>query len=129
DVRIALRDARIGYTGLSGSGRTVQVRVRDAGQVEAAKTALASLTESVSAGLFGTGTIAELAMTEPEPGLLRFTLTEEGINYRVGTAVDQSVEVVNRRVNELGTTEPIIQRQGVDRILVQVPGLDDPQRL
>ncbi len=129
DVRIALRDARIGYTGLSGSGRTGQVRVRDAGQVEAAKTALASLTEPVSAGLFGTGTIAELAMTEPEPGLLRFTLTEEGINYRVGTAVDQSVEVVNRRVNELGTTEPIIQRQGVDRILVQVPGLDDPQRL
>ena len=37
--------------------------------------------------------------------------------------------MVGRRVNELGTTEPIIQRQGVDRILVQVPGLQDPQRL
>ena len=41
----------------------------------------------------------------------------------------QSIEVVGRRVNELGTTEPIIQRQGDDRILVQVPGLQDPQRL
>ena len=41
----------------------------------------------------------------------------------------QSIEVVGRRVNELGTTEPIIQRQGADRILVQVPGLQDPQRL
>lgn len=129
DIRTTLRDARIGYTGLSGAGETVQVRIRDADQVEAAKAALASLTEPVSAGLFTAGNVVELTMVEPEPGLLRFTLTEEGINYRVSTAVSQSVEVVNRRVNELGTTEPIIQRQGIDRILVQVPGLDDPQRL
>jgi SecD/SecF fusion protein len=129
DIRIALRDARIGYTGLSGSDRTVQVRVRDAEQREAAKTALASLTEPISSGLFGAGTVRELTMDEPEPGLLRFTLTDEGIDYRMATALSQSVEVVNRRVNELGTTEPIIQRQGTDRILVQVPGLDDPQRL
>ncbi len=129
DIRTALRDASIGYTGLSGTGHNVQVRIRDADQVAAAKTALASLTQPVSSGMFGTGSVVELTMTEPEPGLLRFTLTDEGINYRVGTAVNQSVEVVNRRVNELGTTEPIIQRQGNDRILVQVPGLDDPQRL
>lgn len=129
DIRVALRDARVGYTGLSGSGRSLQVRIRDAEQVEAAKTALASLTEPVSSGLFGAGTVSELAMEEPEPRLLRFTLTEEGINYRLATALSQSVEVVNRRVNELGTTEPIIQRQGTDRILVQVPGLQDPQRL
>lgn len=129
DVRTKLRDARIGYTGLSGTGRAVQVRIRDASQVEAAKAALADLTAPVSAGFLGAGTVTEVAMTEPEPGLLRFSLTDEGINYRVGTAVDQSVEVVNRRVNELGTTEPIIQRQGTDRILVQVPGLEDPQRL
>ena len=69
-------------------------------------------------------------------GLLRFTLTEAGLDYRVATpppppppVVTQSIEVVGRRVNELGTTEPIIQRQGTDRILVQVPGLQDPQRL
>lgn len=129
DIRTRLRDARVGYTGLSGSGHNVQVRIRDAGQIAAARTALAGMTEPVSSGLFGTGSVVELAMTEPEPGLLRFTLTEEGINYRVGTALNQSVEVVNRRVNELGTTEPIIQRQGNDRILVQVPGLEDPQRL
>ncbi|MEO3385967.1 protein translocase subunit SecDF [Mesorhizobium sp. CAU 1741] len=129
DIREALREARVGYTGLTGSDRTVQVRIRDAEQVEAAKTALESLTEPVSATLFGAGSVSELAMEEPEPGLLRFTLTEEGINYRLSTAISQSVEVVNRRVNELGTTEPIIQQQGNDRILVQVPGLEDPQRL
>src|SRR5690606_5887159 len=129
DIRTALREARIGYTGLSTTGHNVQVRIRDAEQIEAAKTALAGLTQPVSSGMFGTGSVVELTMAEPEPGLLRFTLTDEGINYRVGTAVNQSVEVVHLRVNERGTTEPIIQRQGNDRILVQVPGLDDPQRL
>ena len=129
DIRVGLRDARVGYTGLSGTGNSVQVRIRDAAQIDAAKAALASLTEPLAAGLFGTGTVTELAMAEPEPGLLRFTLTEEGINYRLTNAVTQSVEVINRRVNELGTTEPIIQQQGNDRVLVQVPGLQDPQRL
>ena len=129
DIRTMLRDAKIGYTGLSGTGRSVQVRIREANEVEQAKTALAALTQPVSSGVFGTGSTTELELDEPEPGLLRFTFTEEGITYRTSSAVTQSIEVIGRRVNELGTTEPIIQRQGVDRILVQVPGLQDPQRL
>ena len=129
DVRSLLRDERIGYTGLSASGTSVQVRIRDAGDIDAAKEALSSLIEPISTGVFGAGVINELEFSEPEPGLFRYTLSEEGITYRVVSAVSQSIEVVGRRVNELGTTEPIIQRQGDDRILVQVPGLDDPQRL
>jgi SecD/SecF fusion protein len=129
EIRTALRDARIGYTGLTGSGNSVQVRIRDQAQLEAAKTALATLLQPVASSLFGTGTITELSLDEPEPGVLRYTLTPEGLDYRMGTALTQSIEVVGRRVNELGTTEPIIQRQGDDRILVQVPGLQDPQRL
>ncbi|WP_309085407.1 protein translocase subunit SecDF [Chelativorans sp.] len=129
DVRRLLRDQRIGYTGLSSSGHFVQVRIRDAGQVEAARQALSELTQPVAGGLLGTTAVSEFEFAEPEPGLLRLTLTDEGINYRLSTALAQSIEVVSRRVNELGTTEPIIQRQGEDRILVQVPGLQDPQRL
>jgi SecD/SecF fusion protein len=129
DIRTILRDAKIGYTGLSGTGRSVQVRIREANEVEQAKTALASLTQPISSGVFGTGSTTELELDEPEPGLLRFTLTDAGITYRTSSAVTQSIEVISRRVNELGTTEPIIQRQGVERILVQVPGLQDPQRL
>ncbi|WP_187971107.1 protein translocase subunit SecDF [Aquibium microcysteis] len=129
DIRRLLRDARIGYTGLSGTGRTVQVRIRETGDVERAKEALATLIEPISAGLFAGGSVSELELSEPEPGLLRYALTDSGITYRLSSALSQSIEVVGRRVNELGTTEPIIQRQGDDRILVQVPGLDDPQRL
>ncbi len=129
EIRTQLRDAKIGYTGLSGSGKVVQVRIRDASQVDAAKAALKALVEPITSGLFTGGSVTEMTMDEPEPGLLRFTLTDAGIKYRTSTALEQSIEVVGRRVNELGTTEPIVQRQGDDRILVQVPGLQDPQRL
>jgi SecD/SecF fusion protein len=129
DIRTKLREAKIGYTGLNNSGRTVQVRISQPDDVEKAKTALADLLAPVTAGVFGTTSVTELSLDEPEPGLLKYTLTDDGIDYRVSSAVTQSIEVVGRRVNELGTTEPIIQRQGNDRILVQVPGLQDPQRL
>lgn len=129
DMRTMLRDAKIGYTGLTGTGKTIQVRITDPNEVAAAKTALASLTQPVSAGVFGGGGVHELTLEEPETGVLRYTLTEEGIDHRVSNAVTQSIEVVGRRVNELGTTEPVIQRAGADRILVQVPGLQDPTRL
>jgi len=130
DIRAILRDARVGYTGLTGSDRTAQVRIRGgAEEFDKARTALSTLTQPVSSGVFGAATINEVTFSEPEPGLFRYTLTDAGIDYRVSSAVDQSVEVVERRVNELGTTEPIVQRQGADRILVQVPGLQDPQRL
>ncbi|SMH48948.1 protein translocase subunit SecDF [Mesorhizobium australicum] len=129
DIRASLRDARIGYTGLSGTANSVQVRIRDAADVQKAKDALTNMTAPVASGLFTGGSISELDFDEPEPGLLRYTLTEAGINYRMNSALSQSIEVVGRRVNELGTTEPLIQRQGDDRILVQVPGLQDPDRL
>jgi SecD/SecF fusion protein len=129
EIRTRLRDAKIGYTGLSGTGKMVQVRIRDASQVDAAKAALKPLTEPVAAGLMSGGSVTELDLTEPEPGLLRFTMSDAGLRYRMSAAVSQSIEVIGRRVNELGTTEPIVQRQGEDRVLVQVPGLQDPQRL
>ncbi|RVA20505.1 protein translocase subunit SecDF, partial [Mesorhizobium sp. M7D.F.Ca.US.004.03.1.1] len=129
EIRTLLRDAKIGYTGLAGTGRTLQVRITDPAQVAAAKTALKTLTDPVAAGLFTGGSIQEMTLDDSEPGLLKFNVTDAGIKYRTSTALTQSIEVVERRVNELGTTEPIVQRQGDDRILVQVPGLQDPQRL
>ena len=52
--------------------------------------------------------------------------TETGRREILTSAIDQSIEIVRRRIDELGTREPTIQRQGADRILVQVPGLNDP---
>ncbi len=129
EARTALRGARIGYTGLAVSGNTVQLRLRDPSQLEAAREALSDLLSPISAGLFSGGQVDEVEMEEGDNGLIRLSLTDQGLAYRVSSALTQSVEVVGRRVNELGTTEPVIQRQGDDRILVQVPGLGDPERL
>jgi preprotein translocase subunit SecD len=62
-------------------------------------------------------------------GLIRVTVTDAGITDKSRKAVEQSIEVIRRRVDALGTREPSIQRQGDDRVLVQVPGLQDPETL
>ncbi|RWM11148.1 protein translocase subunit SecDF [Mesorhizobium sp.] len=129
EIRTLLREAKINYTGLSGTGRTVQVRISDQSQVDAAKAALKPITNPVNAGLFTGGSVQSMTLDDSEPGLLKFTVTDAGLKYRTTTALSQAIEVVERRVNALGTTEPIVQRQGDDRILVQVPGLQNPQRL
>src|SRR5207237_7239539 len=61
--------------------------------------------------------------------LIKLTVPQAAITERLRQSVEQSIQIVERRVNELGTVEPLIQRQGIDRILVQVPGLQDPTRL
>ncbi|KIP98875.1 preprotein translocase subunit SecD/SecF [Agrobacterium tumefaciens] len=129
DVRTQLRDANIRYSGLAGNGQQVQVRITDPAQYEAAKTALRDLTLPVSSGTLVGTSITEVTMTDVGENVLRLNLTDDGIAYRLSSAVSQSIEVVRRRVDEVGTTEPLIQRQGSDRIIVQVPGLQDPQRL
>ncbi|MFY8100422.1 MAG: protein translocase subunit SecDF, partial [Allorhizobium sp.] len=124
DVRSQLREANIRYTGLSGVGQQIQVRITDSSQVPQAIEALKVITDPVSIGGLTGGTVTEVTLEQDgTDGLLRLSLTDAGIDYRVSSAVNQSMEVVRRRVDELGTTEPLIQRQGDDRIMVQVPGL------
>ena len=68
-------------------------------------------------------------MEETPDGLIRLVVTEAGVIDKTRRAVDQSIEVIRRRVDALGTREPSIQREGDDRIIVQVPGLQDPEQL
>lgn len=129
EVREALRaEPRIGYTGLGVVDGGVQVRVRDAAQFEEARERLAELTNPLASGVFGQGGTEEFQLTEGSNNLLRLEFTEEGLAARVRSIVDQSIEVVRRRIDELGTTEPNIQREGEDRILVEAPG-GDPEQL
>ncbi|RVL52988.1 protein translocase subunit SecD, partial [Sinorhizobium meliloti] len=126
----ALRQADIRYTGLSGSGQGLQFRLRDATKAPAARDALKALVAPVrQGGLFG-NSIQELVYEESATSdTLRLRLTDEGIDLRVSDAVAQSIEVVRRRVGEVIAVVPIIERRGGDRLSVQVPGLDEPQRL
>ncbi|MCB1507542.1 MAG: protein translocase subunit SecD [Hyphomicrobiaceae bacterium] len=128
DVRSVLRDARIGYTGLAVVDGGVQVRVRDEAEMDDAEEVLGAIPQPVTSGAFGTSGL-DVAVSRLEGGLFRLTLSEAAVTQRMSSAVEQSIEVIRRRVDQIGTTEPSIQREGDNRILVQVPGLDDPQRL
>jgi SecD/SecF fusion protein len=134
DVRSMMRDRTqgpLGYSGIRATGGKVTLRLLKPEDADLAKERLSSLlTPVVPTGtLLGGLGIIEVELSEPSPGVLEYTLTGEGIEERLRSAVSQSIEVIRRRVDELGTTEPIIQRQGVDRIIVQVPGFNDPERL
>ena len=79
--------------------------------------------------MLGVGGVEELAYGTAPDGRIVVSLRPEGVTERMSTLVSQSIEVIRNRIDELGTTEPQIQRQGADRILVQVPGFDDSSRL
>ncbi len=127
DVRRVLRETKIGYTNLALQGLTVSVRIREEKDVAEALRKLRELSQPLT-GAFAGANIQDLEITE-SGGLIRLTITNAGIIQRIGQSVEQSIEIVRKRVDELGTVEPSIQRQGLDRILVQVPGLDNPKRL
>lgn len=127
DVRRSLREAKIGYTGLVTRGDTVEVRVKDT-DLQAALTKLRDLSQPIG-GLLGSSAQRDLDISDAGGGLIRLALSQPAMVERMRKTIEQSIQIVERRVNELGTVEPVIQRQGTDRILVQVPGLQDPTHL
>ncbi len=128
DMRRVLRDARIGYSNLTVQNQNVQVRIRELGDAPEALRRLRELSAPIGGLLSGTGQ-RDIEINDLSGGLIQLSVTDVGITQRIRQSVDQSIEIVRRRIDELGTVEPLIQRQGDDRILVQVPGLQDPTRL
>src|SRR6201986_4288111 len=128
DVRKTLRDAKIGYTGLATKGDSVEVRItKDTDQANALGK-LRDLSQPLG-GLLGSNGQRSLDVSDAGGGGIRLTVTPAAINERIRQTIEQSIQIVERRINQLGTVEPVIQRQGTDRILVQVPGLQDPTEL
>ena len=129
DVRIALRDQRIGYRNLRVTDEHVAVTIREPGRVDEAFQAVSNLAQPLDGNLLtGVGGGTDIEVTR-EGDQLFVDLTEEAFAQRLRSAVGSTIETIRRRIDALGTTEPNIQRQGVDRVLVQVPGLQDPERL
>jgi preprotein translocase subunit SecD len=128
DVRKTLRDARIGLAGAPViRGNSVEVRIRES-DLQQGLTKLRELSQPLGGLLSATGQ-RSLDIENVGGGLVRLTVTEPAIVERIRQVVEQSIEIIQRRVNAMGLVEPSIQRQGTDRILVQVPGLGDPQEL
>ncbi|MEI8145050.1 MAG: protein translocase subunit SecD [Alphaproteobacteria bacterium] len=127
DVRRILRDARVQVQSVNFQGNGVVVRLREGQNADLANTELRKIPQPIGGAFSGTGQFDFDVSRQGDS----FTVnaTDAGIRDRVSRAVTQSIEIVRRRVDQLGTTEPVIQRQGVDRIILQVPGEKDPQRV
>jgi len=124
DVRRTLTTARIPFTGLSQVGGSVRVQITDPGQAPAAQTELQRLVQPLMGALGG------VDMTISRTGQqITLTRSQEAMDTAAAGAVEQSIEIIRRRIDELGTREPTIVRQGANRIVVQAPGESDPERL
>ena len=128
DARRILREEKVATTGGIGQQtRGVQMRIPDAADRAKVIPKLKALAQGYTNRL-GAGS-PPLEVDDDGDGLVRVVVTDTGLTEKVRRAVDQSIEVIRRRIDALGTREPSIQRQGDDRIIVQVPGLQDPEQL
>jgi SecD/SecF fusion protein len=109
-------------------GNSVEVKLHEGADFAAALPKLRALSQPLGGLMQGT-TGRTLDIADAGGGLIRLTPTETAMTDRTRQAIEQSIPVIEKRINQLGLVEPTVQRQGIDRILVQVPGLGDPRRL
>jgi len=117
-VRSVLRDKNIRHNGINRNGDRIEILFRDADTRDKAKSALAA-------------DVSELALQDAGSGddlKVIATLRPEALKQTQEDGVKQNISTLSKRVNELGVAEPIIQRQGADRIVVQLPGVQDVSR-
>lgn len=123
-ARFSAADSAIAIGNISRSNGTLSFMLKDASQVDAARDLLVNLTNG--AGLTGQ---RDWDIRVEDGSRFILNPTQEGLDQAVSDAMDAAIEVVRKRIDALGTREPTIIRQGEDRIVVQVPGLDDPEAL
>ncbi|MBK0391242.1 protein translocase subunit SecD [Ramlibacter algicola] len=118
DVRTTLRDKNVRHGGVSRNGRSVEVRLRDAQTATAARAAIADQ-------------FPELDVTQVADGQdfkIVGAFKPQALREVQDRALKQNITTLHNRVNQLGVSEPVIQQQGIDRIVVQLPGLQDAAR-
>jgi protein-export membrane protein SecD len=128
DIRAGLRKAHVPLTDLSAKGDTVSVRVTDPSRLADARKVLQDVNPAVTSSVMSVGG-KQYDLTEPGNGVFSLHMTDAYKTTTRQQVMDQSIEVVRRRIDALGTREPTIEKSGDDRILVQVPGLQDPAQL
>ena len=116
DLRTLMRDRNVRHAGISREGTSVHIRFRDAAQRDAARKAISDSTNDL-----------QLADREDGAGELRLiaTLTPMAQQTMREFAIKQNITTLHNRINELGVAEPVIQQQGAERIVVQLPGVQD----
>ena len=111
------------------AGGKLSIELTDPTQRAKADQALQGLQNNVGGSVIGVGGVKELDFADTADGKIAISLSDQGVTQRMSSLVSQSMEVIRKRIDQIGTTEPTIQRQGDDRVLVQVPGFQDSARL
>jgi len=128
DARRTLREAKIGFSGIGIQDNSVRVTLVKPEEGDRAFSELKKISQSIGNALLGTAGM-DVDVTRSGDNQFVIKPTEQGFNERLSHAASASIETINRRVNALGTAESTIVRQGLDRILVQYPGLSDTRQL
>ncbi|MEM9329779.1 MAG: protein translocase subunit SecD [Pseudomonadota bacterium] len=126
DVRVKLREAGVRGRARTVGDRAVEVTLRDPtpANFEAMNTAMQELLQPTLTGVLDGFGVVEIRESQPSENVIRYALTDEGVENRITRAITQSISVFGDRLDAFGTTEPIIQREGANRVLVQYPGLE-----
>jgi preprotein translocase subunit SecD len=124
DARTVLGEAGIDIAGIERDGSGVVVSLASPAATDRALEVMRPL---ASGG--GAGAIADRTVQRQGEGRIRYAFTQQAMDSMASNAVTQSIEVVRRRIDSLGTREPSITRQGADRIVIQAPGESDPAAL
>jgi len=115
DIRTTLREKDVRHGGISRNGLAIEIRMRDAAQIEGAMSVLSAQ-------------FPDLQVTQSPDGAefkLSATIKPEAARKVQEQALKQNITTLHNRINELGVAEPVIQQQGLDRIVVQLPGVQD----
>ncbi|MFZ3084768.1 protein translocase subunit SecD [Rhodoferax ferrireducens] len=115
DIRTSLREKNVRHSGISRNGQTIEVRFRDAQTLEAAKEILLDQFADLQSVDALDGTDYKLTASIKPVAALRVQTQ----------ALKQNITTLHNRINELGVSEPVIQQQGLDRIVVELPGVQD----
>ncbi|MDO9598785.1 MAG: protein translocase subunit SecD [Azoarcus sp.] len=116
DLRTLMRDKNVRHAGITREGNTVHIRFRDTAQRDAGRNAIQASS-------------ADLQLTDRDDGAEDFkligALTPQAQQTMRDFAIKQNITTLHNRINELGVAEPVIQQQGAERIVVQLPGVQD----
>jgi SecD/SecF fusion protein len=123
DARRLLRDKDLRWRSIEPREHGFNITLQEASHQDQAFDLLASLSNTVGAAR------KDLSLVREGDNSIVLTVTPEGRRQSMDRAVEQSLEVIRQRVDQVGVSEPTIQRVGADRIMVQLPGLQDPSQL
>jgi protein-export membrane protein SecD len=129
DIRTTLREAKVAYGGTAKIDNGVSVTVLKPEDADKAKAELGKLLQPLDGGILMGGALTNLYSLTQNGQQFNFAIDPKGMDAKIASVIKTALNIMEIRLNSTGVTEPIIQQQGVDRIVVQLPGEGNPDKV